>query len=97
MPGAGLYTRLSAFYFLYFAAVGVVVPFFSYYLKHRGFDPVVGLTGCFANVMGLPLCHLARNLRRAGAAIPQSLPRDCQAALDYSCPVYDQILSGTAD
>ena len=50
MPGAGLYARLSAFYLLYFAAVGVVVPFFSYYLKHRGFDPVA-----IGQLMSIPM------------------------------------------
>ena len=50
MPGAGLYPRLSAFYFLYFAAVGVVVPFFSFYLKHRGFDPVA-----IGQLMSIPM------------------------------------------
>lgn len=33
----GLYPRLSAFYLFYFGAIGVVVPFFSYYLQHEGY------------------------------------------------------------
>ena len=36
----GLYPRLSIFYLFYFGAIGVVVPFFSFYLQHAGFSAV---------------------------------------------------------
>ena len=39
----GLYWRLSAFYFFYFASLGALVPYWSLYLRQRGFDaPVIG-------------------------------------------------------
>ena len=34
----------------------------AYAIQHAGFHPVEKLEGCFANVMGLPLCHLTRSL-----------------------------------
>ena len=67
----------------------------AYAIQHRGFDPVIGLTGCYANVMGLPLCHLSRLLRQAaldGVLSGEALARTCQAALAYDCPVYHSIL-----
>ncbi len=34
------YWRLSGFYFLYFAALGGFIPYWSLYLKEAGFDPI---------------------------------------------------------
>jgi len=34
------YWRLSSFYFFYFAALGVLIPFWGLYLKDRGFTPL---------------------------------------------------------
>jgi septum formation protein len=36
----------------------------AYAIQHQRFAPVARLDGCFASVMGMPLCHLARSLRR---------------------------------
>ena len=66
----------------------------AYAIQSRTFHPALALSGCYANVMGLPLCHLGRLLRRAGLANdshPADLPAACQAALDYTCDVYPQI------
>ncbi len=38
----------------------------AYAIQHPGFHPVMDLHGCYANVVGLPLCHLARTLKVAG-------------------------------
>ncbi len=32
----------------------------AYAVQHAGFHPVEKLAGCYANVMGLPVCHLAQ-------------------------------------
>jgi MAF protein len=64
----------------------------AYAIQHAGFHPVESLAGCYANVVGLPLCHLARMLRKLGLSPRADLPQACQAALGYQCPVYDQIL-----
>jgi MAF protein len=65
----------------------------AYAIQHTGFHPVERLAGCYANVVGLPLCHLTRTLRAMGAAAPENVPQACQAALGYACPVYEQILA----
>jgi len=66
----------------------------AYAIQHAGFHPVDGLSGCYANVMGLPLCHLTRTLRRAEADLPANVPSACQSHTGYHCPVYQGILEG---
>ena len=76
----------------------------AYAIQHPGFHPVTGFNGCYACVVGLPLCHLLRTMRRivrriaGNAGLPQAIPVDvpgaCQANLDYACPVTQKILNG---
>ena len=66
----------------------------SYAIQHDGFHPVEGLTGCYASVMGLPLCHLARTLPQFGLSVAVDLPVRCQAALQYECPISAAVLRG---
>lgn len=66
----------------------------AYGIQHAGFHPVLQLHGCFASVMGLPLCHLVRMLRRAQGGAQLDLPDRCQAHLNYACPVSSAILRG---
>lgn len=70
----------------------------AYGIQDRGFDPVDRdeMTGCYANVMGLPLCHLARLMRRRDQALRVDLPAACQAHTGYRCPIYAEILGGEA-
>lgn len=68
----------------------------AYAIQHAGFHPVERLQGCFANVMGLPLCHLARSLTQLGIAPNVDVPKTCQAALGYDCPAFPQILQEKA-
>jgi septum formation protein len=68
----------------------------AYAIQHLGFHPVDHLQGCYANVMGLPLCHVARNLFKLGIIPAKNVPQSCQAALDYVCPVYRSILEDKA-
>lgn len=56
------------------------------------FVAVENLTGCFANVMGLPLCHLARVLSRVGVEPPLPVPVACQKYTRYRCRFYPSIL-----
>ncbi len=65
----------------------------SYAIQHPGFKPVENLQGCYANVVGMPLCHLTRTLRKLDIAPETDIPRVCQDELRYQCPVYDQVLS----
>jgi septum formation protein len=65
----------------------------AYAIQHAGFHPVETLVGCYASVMGLPLCHLMHSLRRFGITPAVDIPAACQAALQYACPVYETILA----
>ena len=64
----------------------------AYAIQHDGFHPVAQLDGCFANVMGLPLCHLTRSLVHFKITPKVNIPQACQAEIGYDCPVYHQIL-----
>ena len=64
----------------------------AYAIQHAGFHPVDALQGCFANVMGLPLCHLARTLAQIGAPPPVDIARACQTEIDYNCPIFERVL-----
>lgn len=80
----------------------------AYAIQHPHFHPVVlprrgeavsaagfvGMSGCYASVMGLPLCHLIRLFRKIGVDPDGGLPAKCQAHLDYQCPVTSAILQG---
>ena len=46
----------------------------AYAIQHPDFSPVANLEGCYANVMGLPLCHLKRTLDAAGYPHGQKHP-----------------------
>lgn len=66
----------------------------AYAVQHKGFHPVVNFQGCFANVMGLPLCHLVRTLAKYDVQPFFDLPATCQRNLGYDCPVSHRILDG---
>jgi len=68
----------------------------AYAIQHAEFHPVENLTGCFASVMGLPLCHVTRLLRKMDVNPNADVPANCQKYLEYECPVYESILSGAA-
>jgi len=65
----------------------------AYAIQNSDFQLVPQFQGCFANVMGLPLCHLQKLLAKAGFSTSNDLPERCQMTLDYSCPVYEEILN----
>jgi septum formation protein len=66
----------------------------GYAIQNVGFHPVDTLSGCFASVMGLPLCHLLRSLVQFGISPGRDVPGECQMALAYHCPVSTAILRG---
>lgn len=65
----------------------------AYAIQHPGFQPVdrTAFVDCFANVMGLPLCHLLRRLRTMGYSSPD-LPYACQSFIPYECPIFKELL-----
>lgn len=66
----------------------------AYAIQHEGFHPVENFAHCYASVMGLPLCHLARALRGFGVEPAADVPAMCQQFNGYECPVYREILHG---
>jgi predicted house-cleaning NTP pyrophosphatase (Maf/HAM1 superfamily) len=66
----------------------------AYAIQHPGFHPVENMKGCYASVMGLPLCHLIRVLRKLDIALGTDVPAACQSLLQYPCPVSRAILRG---
>lgn len=66
----------------------------GYAIQHAEFRPVEDLRGCYASVMGLPLCHLTRTLRKLGIDPPADSAQACQSKLNYSCSIYAAVLAG---
>jgi MAF protein len=66
----------------------------AYGIQDRVFQPVedASMTGCYANVVGLPLCHLVRTMRAFGYEPVYEVPSRCQTHTGYDCDVYIQIL-----
>ena len=64
----------------------------AYAIQHPDFQPVESMQGCYASVMGLPLCHVLRSLRKMDIHPEADLPLACQTLLNYQCPVSDSIL-----
>lgn len=66
----------------------------AYGIQDEDFRPVDTdrMRGCFANVMGLPLCHLTRTLKLNGIEPEVDVPEACQEFTRYRCEVYPQIL-----
>lgn len=57
----------------------------GYAVQHRAFQPIARVEGCFANVMGLPLCRLYHALARH---IEMPAPRlECVAHPEQNCSV----------
>lgn len=67
----------------------------AYAIQHPRFKPVAHMTGCYAGVMGLPMCHVVRMMRQMEAPPHADVPVKCQTLLEYQCPVSRAILSGT--
>jgi MAF protein len=65
----------------------------AYAIQHAEFHPVEAMRGCYASVMGLPLCHLTRALQKLGIPPKTDAPSACQTFLNYPCPLASEILS----
>lgn len=68
----------------------------GYGIQDTYFSPVLlsRMEGCYANVMGLPLCHLLVLLRGFGMQPEADVPGACQDYNSYCCPVHEAILGG---
>lgn len=63
----------------------------AYAIQHADFHPVQHIDGCYASVMGLPLCRLALGLSEFGIAFPPYLPDQCQTMLHCDCPDWQKL------
>lgn len=63
----------------------------AYAIQNQGFNPVLSISGCYANVVGLPLCHLSELLLSLGIDVPGDPARGCRTTNGYSCQLVDQI------
>ncbi len=74
----------------------------AYAIQHPQFQPVAlpsekhrGMDGCFASVMGLPVCHVIRLMRTMDIQPNTDFFQGCEAFLEHDkCPVSNAILSG---
>ncbi len=64
----------------------------AYAIQHPTFRPAAAIEGCYACVVGLPLCHLVRLLQQAGQRPSEEVPARCQATFQYKCAIFPSIL-----
>jgi MAF protein len=66
----------------------------AYAIQHPEFHPVANMEGCFASVMGLPVCHVIRLMRKMNLQPNMGFFASCETLLEYDCPVSNAILNG---
>lgn len=66
----------------------------AYAVQHAGFHPVENFSGCYASVMGFPLCHFSRAMKKIKVGIREDLASVCQRHLNYKCVIFPQVLEG---
>lgn len=66
----------------------------AYAIQHPEFQPVESMRGCYASVMGLPVCHVTRALQTLEVPPFANVPTACRKLLSYECPVSGAILRG---
>jgi MAF protein len=59
----------------------------AYAIQHPEFHPVARLEGCFASVMGLPMCHVILLMRKMNIQPDPGFFTNCSILLEYQCPV----------
>jgi len=65
----------------------------AYAIQHPEFHPVGNLDGCYASVMGLPMCHVILLLRKMDIQPNADVFASCETLLEYQCPVSNAILN----
>jgi MAF protein len=66
----------------------------AYAIQHPQFRPVATMDGCYASVMGLPMCHVLLLMRKMDLQPNAAFFAGCETLLEYQCPVSNAILSG---
>lgn len=65
----------------------------AYAIQHPEFHPVSNLDGCYASVMGLPMCHVILLLRKMDIQPKADVFAGCETLLEYKCPVSNMHLN----
>jgi MAF protein len=65
----------------------------GYAIQNESFHPVESITGCYSNVVGLPVCHVARLLNQVGLPPTNDLVDRCLIDLHHPCLISQQILN----
>ena len=65
----------------------------AYAIQHPQFHPVGNLEGCYASVMGLPMCHVILLMRKMDIQPKADVFAGCETLLEYQCPVSNALLS----
>ncbi len=66
----------------------------AYAIQHAEFHPVANMEGCFASVMGLPVCHVILLMRKMNLQPNTDFFASCETLLEYDCPVSNAIMNG---
>lgn len=69
----------------------------AYAIQDLEFDPVERVEGCYANVMGLPLCHLFTTLRDAASLHFPPPTAACEGHTGRRCSVAGHILEAVSN
>jgi len=67
----------------------------AYAIQNQEFNPVEQFSGCFACVMGFPLCHVSRQLNQIGLQNTPNPAPICLRELSYPCKISSSVLSFT--
>lgn len=62
----------------------------AYAVQHPGFHPVESLQGCYANVIGLPVCHITRLLEDLDLPPNGPVTITCRSPLPHACEISRQ-------
>lgn len=68
----------------------------AYAIQHSAFHPVARIEGCYANVMGLPLCRVCLGLLQFGIQPPEP-QRVFTSYLEADCPKAKEILDSRSE
>jgi len=63
----------------------------AYAIQNDEFQPVRSFEGCYANVMGLPLCRLEKMLQSCGASLSGNVPVQCQEQYNFDCHIPEKL------
>lgn len=65
----------------------------AYAIQHPQFQPVADLSGCYASVMGLPVCHVILQMRKMDIQPNTDFFLSCETLLEYHCAISNAILN----